>query len=74
MMGVPGKPDSKDGGIWSPSSRTAFRRCRSASIEEDTPMIWRSHGYLARRSCSRTNWVDLDYLITDLPPAPATSS
>ncbi len=39
-------------------------------IEEDTPMIWR--GPMVTQALTQllneTNWVDLDYLIIDLPP------
>jgi ATP-binding protein involved in chromosome partitioning len=42
-------------------------------IEEETPMVWR--GPMVTQALEQllrdTRWQDLDYLIIDLPPAPA---
>jgi ATP-binding protein involved in chromosome partitioning len=39
-------------------------------IEEDTPMIWRGPmvTQALQQLLNETNWVDLDYLVIDLPP------
>jgi len=71
MLGVHGKPDTKDGKTVEPK---VSYRLQSMSIgyliEEDTPMIWRGPMVTSalEQLLSDTNWVDLDYLIIDLPP------
>jgi ATP-binding protein involved in chromosome partitioning len=45
-------------------------------VEQDKPLIWRgpmAHGAFKQLLLDNTEWPDLDYLIVDLPPAPATS-
>ena len=45
-------------------------------IEEEQPMVWR--GPMVTQALTQllneTDWGELDYLVIDLPPAPATSS
>ena len=71
MMGVSGKPDSRDGQRIEPKLAHGVQTMSIGFlIEEDTPMIWR--GPMVTQALTQllneTNWVDLDYLIIDLPP------
>ena len=71
MLGVSGKPDSKDGHHLEPKLAHGVQTMSIGfMIEEDTPMIWR--GPMVTQALTQllneTNWVDLDYLIIDLPP------
>lgn len=71
MMGVSGKPESPDGHRIEPKLAHGVQTMSIGFlIEEDTPMIWR--GPMVTQALTQllheTNWVDLDYLIIDLPP------
>jgi ATP-binding protein involved in chromosome partitioning len=71
MLGISGKPDSKDGQHIEPKVGHGIQTMSIGfMIEEDTPMIWR--GPMVTQALTQllneTNWVDLDYLIIDLPP------
>jgi ATP-binding protein involved in chromosome partitioning len=71
MLGVSGKPDTKDGQHLEPKLAHGIQAMSIGFlIEEDTPMIWR--GPMVTQALTQllneTNWVDLDYLIIDLPP------
>jgi ATP-binding protein involved in chromosome partitioning len=71
MLGVSGKPDSPDGQHIDPKVAHGVQTMSIGfMIEEDTPMIWR--GPMVTQALTQllneTNWVDLDYLIIDLPP------
>ena len=71
MLGVSGKPDSKDGQTLEPmSSYTLQAMSIGFLIDEETPMIWR--GPMVTQALEQllndTNWDDLDYLVIDLPP------
>ena len=71
MLGVSGKPDSPDGQHIEPKRAHGLQAMSIGFlIEEDTPMIWR--GPMVTQALTQllneTNWVDLDYLIIDLPP------
>src|SRR5579884_630518 len=71
MLGVSGKPDSKDGQRIEPKLAHGVQTMSIGFlIEEDTPMIWR--GPMVTQALTQllheTNWVDLDYLVIDLPP------
>jgi ATP-binding protein involved in chromosome partitioning len=71
MMGVSGKPDSRDGQRIEPKIAHGVQTMSIGfMIEEDTPMIWR--GPMVTQALTQllneTNWVDLDYLVIDLPP------
>ena len=71
MLGLRGKPDSKDGQHLEPKIGHGVQAMSIGfMIEEDTPMIWR--GPMVTQALTQllneTNWVDLDYLIIDLPP------
>jgi len=71
MLGLSGKPDTKDGRTLEPMEAHGLQ-CMSIGflVEEDTPMIWR--GPMVTQALQQlfgeTNWRDLDYLIVDLPP------
>ncbi len=71
MLGLEGKPDTKDGKRIEPKMRHGIQAMSiGLMIEEDTAMIWR--GPMATQALQQllgeTNWSDLDYLIIDLPP------
>ena len=71
MLGCHNKPDTKDGKQIEPNISYGLQSMSIGYlIEEDTPMIWR--GPMVTSALEQllhdTNWVDLDYLIIDLPP------
>jgi ATPases involved in chromosome partitioning len=71
MLGVRGKPESKDGKSLEPMvSYNIQSMSIGYLIEEETPMIWR--GPMVTQALEQllgdTNWRDLDYLVIDLPP------
>ena len=71
MLGLSGKPDTKDGNRIEPKVNHGIQAMASGFlIDEDTPMIWR--GPMVTQALQQlltdTNWVDLDYLVIDLPP------
>ncbi len=71
MLGLQGKPDTKDGKRIEPKVAHGIQAMSiGLMIEEDTAMIWR--GPMATQALTQmlgeTNWSDLDYLIIDLPP------
>ena len=71
MLGVSGKPDSKDGQTLEPmTSHNLQAMSIGFLIDEETPMIWR--GPMVTQALEQllndTNWDDLDYLVIDLPP------
>ena len=71
MLGITGKPESKDGSSLEPMNSYHLQAMSIGFlIEEETPMIWR--GPMVTQALEQllrdTNWRDLDYLIVDLPP------
>ena len=71
MLGITGKPESKDGRSLEPMHSYDLQAMSIGFlIEEETPMIWR--GPMVTQALEQllndTNWSDLDYLIIDLPP------
>ncbi|MEJ2059219.1 MAG: iron-sulfur cluster carrier protein ApbC [Gammaproteobacteria bacterium] len=71
MLGIHGKPESKDGRSLEPMENYGVKAMSIGFlIEEDTPMIWR--GPMVTQALEQllndTRWGDLDYLIIDLPP------
>lgn len=71
MLGVSGKPESKDGKSLEPLEAYGLQAMSIGFlIDEETPMIWR--GPMVTQALEQllndTNWSDLDYLIIDLPP------
>ena len=77
MMGIEGRPDSADGKTMEPMENFGVQVMSIGFlVEADNPMIWR--GPMATQALEQllrqTNWGDLDYLIVDMHPAPATFS
>lgn len=71
MLGVSGKPESKDGKTLEPMMSYHLQAMSIGFlIDEETPMIWR--GPMVTQALEQllndTNWSDLDYLVIDLPP------
>ncbi len=71
MLGLSGRPDSKDGKRIEPKTNHGIEVMSIGfMIEEDTAMIWRGPmvTQALQQLLGETNWSDLDYLIIDLPP------
>ena len=71
MMGVSGKPDSKDGKTMEPLEAHGIQIASIGfMIDPDQPMVWR--GPMVTQALQQllelTNWRDLDYLVVDMPP------
>jgi len=71
MLGITGKPESKDGSSLEPMNSYHLQAMSIGFlIDEETPMIWR--GPMVTQALEQllndTNWSDLDYLVIDLPP------
>jgi ATP-binding protein involved in chromosome partitioning len=71
MLGITGKPESKDGSTLEPMSSHQLQAMSIGFlIDEETPMIWR--GPMVTQALEQllndTNWSELDYLVIDLPP------
>jgi len=71
MLGVSGKPDTKDGKSLEPKENYGIQVMSIGFlIDDETPMIWR--GPMVTQALEQllrdTRWRDLDYLIIDLPP------
>ena len=71
MLGVSGKPESRDGTAHGAEIGHGIQAMSIGfMIDEDTPMIWRGPmvTQALEQLLNETHWVDLDYLIIDLPP------
>jgi len=71
MLGINGKPESKDGKTMEPMENYGVQSMSIGYlIDEETPMIWRGPmvTQALEQLLNETNWRDLDYLIIDLPP------
>jgi len=71
MLGITGKPESKDGSTLEPMNSYHLQAMSIGFlIDEETPMIWR--GPMVTQALEQllndTNWSELDYLVIDLPP------
>lgn len=71
MLGCSGQPESVDGKSLEPMMGHGIQSMSIGYlVEEDTPMIWR--GPMVTQALEQllndTNWVDVDYMIIDLPP------
>ena len=71
MLGISGKPESKDGQTLEPMTSYHLQAMSIGFlIDEETPMIWR--GPMVTQALEQllndTNWEELDYLVIDLPP------
>jgi len=71
MMGITGKPSSRDGKSLEPMRNYGIA-CMSMGflVAEDTPMIWR--GPMVQSALSQmlrdVNWGELDVMVVDMPP------
>ena len=71
MLGVHGKPESKDGKSLEPMMSYHLQAMSIGFlIDEETPMIWRGPmvTQALEQLLSDTNWSELDYMVIDLPP------
>lgn len=71
MLGITGKPVSKDGKSMEPMLSYDIQAMSIGFlIEEETPMIWRGPmvTQALEQLSNETNWKKLDYLVIDLPP------
>lgn len=71
MLGIVGKPASKDGSSLEPMQGHGLQAMSIGFlVDEETPMIWR--GPMVTQALEQllkdTNWGELDYLVIDLPP------
>ncbi len=71
MLGISGKPDSRDGKKLEPMVNYGLQAMSAGFlIDEETPMIWR--GPMVTQALEQllrdTNWQELDYLVVDMPP------
>ena len=71
MLGVSGKPDTRDGKLIVPKIAHGVQVMSIGfMVEEDTPMIWRGPmvTQALQQLLNETDWQGLDYLVIDLPP------
>ncbi len=71
MLGITGKPESKDGKILTPMENHGIKAMSIGFlVDTESPMIWR--GPMVTQALEQmlysTSWGELDYLIVDLPP------
>jgi len=71
MLGITGRPESADGDTMSPMVNYGIQSMSIGYlIDDETPMVWR--GPMVTQALEQllreTNWVDVDYLVIDLPP------
>jgi ATP-binding protein involved in chromosome partitioning len=71
MMGIAGKPMSRDGRLLEPMQNYGIK-CMSMGflVPEDTPMIWRGPMVMSaiQQMLRDVEWGTLDILVVDLPP------
>ncbi len=71
MMGVSGKPTSKDGKTMEPLENHGIQVSSIGfMIDVDEPMVWRGPlvSQALQQLLEQTNWRNLDYLVVDMPP------
>ncbi len=71
MMGVSGKPESRDGKTMEPLKNHGVQLASIGfMIDPDQPMVWRGPivTQALQQLLEQTNWRDLDYLVVDMPP------
>jgi ATP-binding protein involved in chromosome partitioning len=71
MMGITGKPTSKDGKVMEPMSNHGIKvMSMGFLIDEETPMIWRGPMVMSAitQLLRDVAWGELDVLVCDLPP------
>jgi ATP-binding protein involved in chromosome partitioning len=71
MLGIAGRPESKDGKTLEPMQGHGLQASSIGFlVDVETPMVWR--GPMVTQALEQllkdTNWVDLDYLVVDMPP------
>ncbi|MDX1455221.1 MAG: iron-sulfur cluster carrier protein ApbC [Gammaproteobacteria bacterium] len=71
MLGISGKPESKDGKVMEPLENHGVKSMSIGYlVDEDQPMVWR--GPMVTQALTQllneTNWGELDYLVVDMPP------
>ncbi len=71
MLGLSGKPETTDGKTMEPKVNHGIQAMSIGFlIDTETPMVWR--GPMVTGALEQllrdTNWLDLDYLVVDLPP------
>lgn len=71
MLGISGKPQSKDGKTLEPMNSYHLQAMSIGFlVDEESPMIWR--GPMVTQALEQllkdTRWDDLDYLVVDMPP------
>jgi ATP-binding protein involved in chromosome partitioning len=71
MLGLKGKPDSKDGKKLIPMEKWGLKvMSMGFLVEEDTPMIWRGPMIMSalQQMVFDVDWGQLDVLVVDMPP------
>jgi ATP-binding protein involved in chromosome partitioning len=71
MLGISGKPDSKDGKKLIPMEKWGLKvMSMGFLVEEDTPMIWRGPMIMSalQQMVFDVAWGELDVLVVDMPP------
>ncbi|MEI7679782.1 MAG: iron-sulfur cluster carrier protein ApbC [Betaproteobacteria bacterium] len=71
MLGIKGKPESKDGKRIEPMVGHGIQAMSIGfMIDVETPMVWRGPmvTQALEQLLNETNWRDVDYLVVDLPP------
>jgi ATP-binding protein involved in chromosome partitioning len=71
MMGINGKPTSKDGKVMEPMANHGIKvMSMGFLIDEETPMIWRGPMVMSAitQLLRDVAWGELDVLVCDLPP------
>ena len=71
MLGITGRPQSKDGKILEPMENYGIKAMSIGFlIKEDTPMIWRGPMVIGalEQMIRDVNWGSLDVLVVDMPP------
>jgi ATP-binding protein involved in chromosome partitioning len=76
MLGLVGqKPESQDGMSMDPLMAHGLQAMSIGfMIDIDSPMVWRGPmvTQALEQLLKQTNWQDVDYLVVDMPPEPAT--
>ncbi|MGE0652091.1 MAG: iron-sulfur cluster carrier protein ApbC [Alphaproteobacteria bacterium] len=71
MLGITGRPQSKDGKILEPMEKYGIKAMSIGFlIKEDTPMIWRGPMVIGalEQMMRDVNWGELDVMVVDMPP------
>jgi len=71
MLGIAGKPQSRDGKVLEPMAKYGLRvMSMGFLVAEDTPMIWRGPMVMSALSqmLRDVDWGELDVMVVDMPP------